>query len=96
MSQRDFEKLIQMQLANKWMCYYSLQVNRKKTEAILFGPKEERSRVDTQFLLIKLETTDQAQTLGVIMDSDLNFQGHIRKEQGQPSIKWKTFLKLKD
>ena len=54
------------------------QLNKDKTEIIIFGSKEERLKVSAQLQSVMLETTDQARNLGVIMDSDLNFSSHIK------------------
>ena len=63
---------------NDWMCQSFLQLNKDKTEIIVFGSKEERLKVSAQLQSVMLETTDQARNLGVIMDSDLNFSSHTK------------------
>ena len=60
------------------MCQNFLQLNKDKTEVIVFGAKEERLKVSTQLQSIMLKTTNQARNLGVVMDSDLNFNSHIK------------------
>ena len=56
----------------------SLHLNKDKTEVIVFVAKEEQSKVSVQFQSVKLKTTNQAKNLGVVMDSDLNFNSHIK------------------
>ena len=63
---------------NDWMHQSFLQLNRDKTEVIVFGAKDERLKVSTQLQSVMLKTTNQARNLGVIMDSDLNFNSHIK------------------
>lgn len=63
---------------NNWMSHNFLQLNNNKTEVLIFGPKKDRLNISNQLKLVQLETTDQARNLGVIMDSDLNLQGHIK------------------
>ena len=60
------------------MCQSFLQLNKDKTEIIVFGSKEEHLKVSAQLQSVTLKTTDQARNLGVIMDSDLNFSSHIK------------------
>ena len=63
---------------NYWMHQSFLQLNRDKTEVIVFGAKDERLKVSSQLHSVMLKTTNQARNLGVIMDSDLNFNSHIK------------------
>lgn len=63
---------------NDWMNQNFLQLNKEKTEIIVFGAKEERLKVSTQLQMVMLKTTNQARNLGVVMDSDLNFNSHIK------------------
>ena len=46
--------------------------------SIVFGAKEERLKVSAQLQSIMLKPTNQARNLGVVMDSDLNFNSHIK------------------
>lgn len=63
---------------NEWMNQNFLQLNANKTEIIVFGPKKTRLEVSAQLDSIALKTTDKARNLGVVMDSDLNFNSHIK------------------
>ena len=63
---------------NDWMRQSFLQLNKDKTEVIVFGAKDERLRVSTQLQSVMLKTSNQARNLGVIIDSDLNFNSHIK------------------
>lgn len=63
---------------NNWMSHNFLQLNNNKTEVLIFGPKKDQLNISNQLKLVQLETTDQARNFGVIMDSDLNLQGHIK------------------
>ncbi len=63
---------------NDWMCQNFLQLNKDKTEVIVFGAREERLKVSARLQSVMLRTTDQARNLGVVMDSDLNLRSHIK------------------
>ena len=63
---------------NEWMCQNFLQLNPDKTEVIVFGPKNERSKISAHLDSMSLKATNQARNLGVIIDSDLNFNNHLK------------------
>ena len=67
-----------IQEINNWMCHNFLQLNKNKTEVIVFGAKEKRLQFTTELQSIQLKTTNQARNLGVVMDSDLNLEKHIQ------------------
>lgn len=64
---------------NDWMCQNFLQLNKDKTEVLVFGAKEERLKVSAQLQSAMLKTSNQARNLGVVMDSDMNFSSHIKQ-----------------
>ncbi len=64
---------------NDWMCLNFLQLKKNKTEVIVFRAKEKRLQVTTELQSIHLKTTNQARNLGVMMDSDLYFEKHIKE-----------------
>ncbi|CAJ1082756.1 hypothetical protein KUCAC02_009465 [Xyrichtys novacula] len=63
---------------NDWMCQNFLQLNKDKTEVIVFGAEDEQLKVCAQLQSIMLKSTNQARNLGVVMDSDLNLNSHIK------------------
>ena len=60
------------------MCQNFLQLNNDKTEAIVFGARDEQLKVSAQLKSVMLESRHQARNLGVVIDSDLNFKKHIK------------------
>ena len=62
----------------EWMCRNFLQLNEDKTEIIVFGSKTERLKVTQHLHSLSLKTSIKARNLGVIMDSDLHFDSHIK------------------
>ncbi len=61
-----------------WMQQYFLQLNRCRTNEIVFGPWKERQSVSSHLDSLSLEAKSQARNLGVILDSDLNFHSCIQ------------------
>lgn len=65
-------------LINDWMSHNFLQLNKNKTEVIVFGPnKNERIKVSAYLKTLSLQTTNHARNLGVILDADLHFENQI-------------------
>ncbi len=60
------------------MCQNFLQLNKDKTEVIVFSAQEEWLKVSAQLQSVMLKTTDQARDLGVVMDSDLDLNSYIK------------------
>uniref|UniRef100_A0A3Q3N5J5 Reverse transcriptase domain-containing protein n=1 Tax=Mastacembelus armatus TaxID=205130 RepID=A0A3Q3N5J5_9TELE len=81
-SSHDYSPLISLceciNQVKEWMCQNFLQLNTDKTEVIVFGPKNERSKVIAHLDSMSLKATNQARNLGVIIDSDLYFNNHIK------------------
>uniref|UniRef100_A0A3B1J4V1 Reverse transcriptase domain-containing protein n=1 Tax=Astyanax mexicanus TaxID=7994 RepID=A0A3B1J4V1_ASTMX len=63
---------------NNWMSQNFLQLNKDKTDFIVFGCKEKRISVSEHLHTQGLNTKDQVRNLGVIIDSDLSFASHIK------------------
>ena len=60
------------------MCQNFLQLNKDKTEVMVFGVKAEHITVSAELQSAMFKTTDKARNLGVVMDSDLSFNSHIK------------------
>ena len=60
-----------------WMTQNFLQLIKQKTEIIVFGAKKDRLKVIAELQSADYKTTNKARNLGVVMDSDLNFNSHI-------------------
>uniref|UniRef100_A0A3Q3RNJ0 Reverse transcriptase domain-containing protein n=1 Tax=Mastacembelus armatus TaxID=205130 RepID=A0A3Q3RNJ0_9TELE len=61
-----------------WMQNNFLQINSDKTEIIIFGPQKQRESVSSHLESLSLKFKNQVRNLGIIMDSDLNFNSHIK------------------
>uniref|UniRef100_A0A3B3DTS3 Reverse transcriptase domain-containing protein n=3 Tax=Oryzias melastigma TaxID=30732 RepID=A0A3B3DTS3_ORYME len=81
---------------NDWMCHNLLQLNKNKTEVIVFGAKEKRLDVTTELQSIQLKTTNQARNLGVVIDTDLNFDKHIKAVTKSAYYHLKNISRIKD
>ena len=63
-----------------WFCTNRLSVNPSKTEFLLIGTPQQRSKVfdsTIHFRNLNLTPTDTARNLGVTFDSNLNLRSHI-------------------
>ena len=78
-----------------WMNHNVLQLNKDKTETIVFGAKKERATIRTQLEKILLKTSDNVRNLGVVMDSDFNFKKHIKGITKSAFYHLKTKARLK-
>uniref|UniRef100_A0A3P9MAR3 Reverse transcriptase domain-containing protein n=1 Tax=Oryzias latipes TaxID=8090 RepID=A0A3P9MAR3_ORYLA len=67
-----------LQQISAWMQNNFLQLNSDKTEVIVFGPQKQRESVSSYLHSLSLKPSNQVRNLGVIMDSDLNFNSHIK------------------
>ena len=67
-------------LVFSWFCINKLSVNPSKTEYLLIGTSQQRSKIvnsSVHFQNLPLCPTESARNLGVIFDSDLSFKKHI-------------------
>ena len=65
---------------HSWFCANRLVVNPSKTEYLLIGTPQQRSKItnsSVHFQNLSLCPSDSARNLGVIFDSDLDFKIHI-------------------
>ena len=63
-----------------WFCANRLVVNPSKTEYLLIGTRQQRSKIinpSISFKDVSLSPTDSARNLGVIFDSNLDFKSNI-------------------
>src|SRR4029434_4984512 len=63
---------------NVCMSQNFLKLNQDKTEVLVIGEKNERENLSAHLKTLALNTKHQARNLGVILDSDLNFETHIK------------------
>uniref|UniRef100_A0A3P9D2F8 Reverse transcriptase domain-containing protein n=1 Tax=Maylandia zebra TaxID=106582 RepID=A0A3P9D2F8_9CICH len=81
---------------NDWLCHNFLQLNKNKTEVIVFGAKEKRLQVTRELQSIHLKTTNQARNVGVVMDADLNLEKHIKTITKSAYYHLKNISRIKD
>ena len=63
----------------KWMNANLLKLNENKTEVLLVGPKQKRDDLMNSLGHLAAWVKPQVTSLGVIIDSDLNFTAHFNK-----------------
>ena len=69
-----------LDLVHSWFCANRLAVNPSKTEYLLIGTNQQRSKVMNSsvcFQNLSLIPTDSVRNLGVIFDANLDFKKHI-------------------
>jgi len=69
-----------LDLVHSWFCANRLAVNPSKTEYLLIGTQQQRSKVlnsSVCFQNLSLTPTDSVRNLSVIFDTYLNFKSHI-------------------
>ena len=64
---------------NNWMNKNFLKLNDDKTEILLVGPKSKREMLTKNLGNLASWIKPEVTSLGVILDSDLNFNSHINK-----------------
>lgn len=64
---------------NKWMNNNFLKLNEDKTEILIIGPKTKRETVIKNLGGLASWVKPEVTSLGVIIDSELNFNAHINK-----------------
>ena len=81
---------------NDWMCQNFLQLNKDKTEIIVFGAEKERIGVTAHLESLSLKPKCQVKNLGVIIDSDLNFDSHIKSIRKSAFYHLKNIARIRD
>uniref|UniRef100_A0A3B3HFB5 Reverse transcriptase domain-containing protein n=1 Tax=Oryzias latipes TaxID=8090 RepID=A0A3B3HFB5_ORYLA len=85
-----------LQQISAWMQNNFLQLNSDKTEVIVFGPQKQREIVSSYLHSLSLKPSNQVRNLGVIMDSDLNFNSHIKSVTSAAFYHLKNIAKIKN
>ena len=63
---------------NSWMSNNFLQLNPDKTEIIIIGNKDKREALSIYLKSLSLNINSQARNLGVLFDTDLSFEAHVK------------------
>ncbi|XP_049912330.1 uncharacterized protein LOC126397522 [Epinephelus moara] len=64
---------------DKWMQTNFLKLDGDKTEILLVGPQAKREIILSKPGSLAVQVKSEVTSLGVILDSDLNFKSHIKK-----------------
>ena len=62
-----------------WMAQNFLQLNQDKTEILVIGPEALREKLNFKLDALQIKPSDKIKNLGVVFDSDLSFEHHIRQ-----------------
>ena len=79
-----------------WMQNNSLQLNSDKTEIIVCGPQKQRESVISHLETLSLKPNNQVRNLGVMLDSDLNFNSHIKSISSAAFYHLKNIARIKE
>lgn len=61
-----------------WMAENFLQLNQDKTELLVIGPEAMREKLNFKLEALALKPSDNVKNLGVVFDSNLTFEHHIK------------------
>ncbi len=56
---------------------FFLQLNKDKTEILIFGTEAQRQKIAAHHSSLSLESKSEARTLGVLIDSDMKFKSRV-------------------
>ena len=85
-----------IQQISEWMQNNFLQLNADKTEIIVFGPQKQRESVICHLQSLSLKPSSKVRNLGVILDSDLNFNSHIKSVTSAAFYHLKNIARIKN
>ena len=89
--QRSIDSLVNcISDLNQWLSQNFLKLNQDKTEVLVIGDKKAREKLSANLKSVSLNCTNKAKNLGVILDSDLNFEPHFN------SIRKASYYHLKN
>ena len=78
-----------------WLQNNFIQLNSDKTKIIVFGPQKQRESVISHLETLSLKPNNQFRNLGVILDSDLNFNSHIKSITSAAFYHLKNIARIK-
>ena len=61
-----------------WMAENFMQLNQDKTEVLVIGPEAMREKLNFKLETLALKPSDKVKNLGVVFDSNLTFEHHIK------------------